>query len=132
MVPSGRGGDFALLTRCVLAAARDEPTTLRSVLGQARVENNIEVQVHALDALARLDTAVGDLAAGTALLAEADRLAPQVAHLLDESDRLDAAAARHLITGRALCRLIPARRNGHTTIDLEHESGLGVRPGQTL
>ncbi len=40
----------------------------------------------------------GDLDEAVALLAESDVLAPQVAHLVDEGDRYDAAAARRRTT----------------------------------
>jgi hypothetical protein len=51
---SAGGGDFALLTLCVLAAERDDDGALRPVLDEARAAGNLEVQVCALDALARL------------------------------------------------------------------------------
>ncbi len=41
---SAGGGDFALLTDCVLAAERDDEDTLRSVLDEARSTDNLEVQ----------------------------------------------------------------------------------------
>ncbi|HET7475218.1 MAG TPA: BTAD domain-containing putative transcriptional regulator [Dermatophilaceae bacterium] len=91
---SAGGGDYALLTRCVLAAQRDDDQTLRSVLADARATANLEVQVFALDALARLAARSGDRDTAVALLAESDRLADAVSHLVDASDRIDAAAAR--------------------------------------
>ena len=54
---------------------------------------HVEVQVFALDALARL-AASTDRTAAANLLSEADALAPQVAHVVDEADRYDAAVAR--------------------------------------
>jgi predicted ATPase/DNA-binding SARP family transcriptional activator len=83
------GGDFALLTDTLLAAVRDDPKQLGAALQAARADRNVEVQVLALDALARLAAASGDEAAATSLLAEADTLAPHVTHLLDEHDRID-------------------------------------------
>jgi predicted ATPase/DNA-binding SARP family transcriptional activator len=89
---SAGGGDFALLTHCVLAAERDDDHTLRSVLDEARATGNLEVQVFALDALARLAAESNDRENSGALLAESDRLAAEVTHVVDESDRIDAAA----------------------------------------
>ncbi len=92
------GGDFALLTRCLLAAARDDAAALANVLAEATSSGNVEVCVQALDAQARLALAAGDASTARALLAEADTLAPQVAHLLDEADRTDAYEARALLS----------------------------------
>lgn len=91
---SAGGGDFALLTDCVLAAERGDDGALASVLDEARATSNVEVQVFALDALARLAAESDDFATSGELLAEADRLAAQVAHVVDEADRIDAARAR--------------------------------------
>ncbi|GAA3621700.1 BTAD domain-containing putative transcriptional regulator [Microlunatus ginsengisoli] len=94
------GGDFALLTSCLLAATRDDAAALTTVLAQAKTDGNAEVAVHALDAHARLAVAAGDDSLARALLAEADALAPSAAHALDEADRTDAAAARLALAGR--------------------------------
>jgi hypothetical protein len=40
------GGDFALLTDTVLAAARDDSAQLEAALQTARADKNLEVQVH--------------------------------------------------------------------------------------
>ncbi|WP_432479001.1 BTAD domain-containing putative transcriptional regulator [Nocardioides sp. GXQ0305] len=88
------GGDYALLTRCVLDAELDDADGLADVLAEARRTGNLEVQVYALDALARLAAQVDDVAAATAHLAEADAIAEGLRHVVDEADRLDAAAAR--------------------------------------
>ena len=88
------GGDFALLTDCLLAACRDDSAGLTRALDQARAGGNREVEVSALDALARLAADRGDASAAESRLADADRLAPEVDHLLDDRDRVDAAAAR--------------------------------------
>jgi len=90
---SAGGGEFALLTDCVLAAERDDDGALRSVLDEARATRNLEVQVFALDALARLAAESKDRETAGNLLAESDRLAAQVAHVVDKGDRIDAAAA---------------------------------------
>ena len=63
------------------------------MLAAAREGGHVEVQVLALDALARL-AASTDRTAAANLLREADFLAPGVAHVVDEADRYDAAVAR--------------------------------------
>ena len=93
---SAGGGDLALLTDCALAAERDDDGALRSVLNEARATRNLEAQVFALDALARLAAESKDRETAGNLLAEADRLAAQVAHVVDTRDRIDAAAARRV------------------------------------
>ena len=95
---SAGGGEFALLTHCMLAAVRDDATELEAVLAQARVDRNVEIQVYALDALARLAAEAGDSRSARSLLTQADRLAPHVAHVLDEDDRLDGTKARELLS----------------------------------
>ena len=50
--------------------------------------------MHALDALARLAAASGDVGSATSALAESDQLAAQAGHLLDASDRFDGSEAR--------------------------------------
>lgn len=93
---SAGGGDFALLTRCVLSAGRDDEGGLQEVLAEARGSDNVEVQVYALDALARLAAEAGEVARAGDLLGEADRLVGQVAHVVDAGDRLDAEIVRGL------------------------------------
>jgi tetratricopeptide (TPR) repeat protein len=94
------GGDGALLTRCLLAALSAEPDPgaavgdLTSVLEEARRQHDLESQTLALDALARAAAANGDLPGAARLLEEADGLHAQVAHALDDADRVDASAAR--------------------------------------
>ena len=91
------GGDFALLSSCLAAAARDDGQTLATVLADARSTDNLEVAVLALDALARLAAGAGDVTTARSLLTEADLLAPQAAHLLDDADRTDRDEARLLL-----------------------------------
>jgi len=91
------GGDYALLSHCLLSSERADVRALEDDLVEARDSGNIEVQVCALDALARLAAEAGDLSAACARLAAADDLAPQVAHVLDQADRLDAAITRRLV-----------------------------------
>ena len=88
------GGDFALLNACVLAGMRDDEPTLHTTLDQARATGDLAVQVFAPDALARLRETTSARSAAQTLLAEADGLARQVAHLIDDADRLDATVAR--------------------------------------
>ncbi len=99
---SGDGGG-ALLSRCLLAALRaaDSPaqvaTSLPAVLDEARKAQDHEAQVLALDALARTAAQHGDRTAAEDLLHSADEIAARIRHVLDEADRLDAAAARELL-----------------------------------
>ena len=95
------GGEGALLTRCVLSSAVDDEVALEQVLAQASAAENHEVTVYGKDALARLAAERGDLDLARRLLEEADTLAPAVAHLVDESDRLDAAMTRDLLATNA-------------------------------
>jgi hypothetical protein len=87
------GGDGALLSRCVLAAETSDTDQLETVLALSRTEDNNLVAVLALDALAAAHAAAGEHERATLLLAEADALHPEVAHLLDQADRPDRAAA---------------------------------------
>lgn len=90
---SAGGGDLALLNDTILAAVRDDTAQLEVALQTARADKNLEAQVSALDALARIAAATGDARFARSSLAEADLLAPQVAHLLDAHDRIDKAQA---------------------------------------
>jgi predicted ATPase/DNA-binding SARP family transcriptional activator len=87
------GGDGALLNRCVLAAETGDVDALARVLDEAGATGNAEVTVYALDALAASAAGTGDRARADRLLAEADALAPSVAHLVDDADRLDRVRA---------------------------------------
>jgi hypothetical protein len=91
------GGDGELLNRCLLAAATGDITSLEQVIREAREQENVEVVVCALDALARDAVRSGDALRATDLLAEADGLAASVVHVLDDCDRIDAAQARQLV-----------------------------------
>ena len=97
------GGDGALLNRCLLRAATRDGPGLEEVLDEARTAGNVEVRVYALDALTCVAVRRGDLARAEDLLSTADTLAATVAHLVDESDRLDRAeAARALSAARTV------------------------------
>ena len=91
------GGDFALLNRCLLAAARGEEGELSHVLAEAERSSDGESVVCALDGLARSAAVAGDLSRAASLVERADARAAMIAHLLDPADRLDAQAARQLI-----------------------------------
>ena len=90
---SAGGGDGALLSRCLLAAETNDRDSLEEVLSAARSDENHLVTILALDGLARLSADAGENRRATELLAEADALHPAVAHLLDDTDRHDRAAA---------------------------------------
>jgi hypothetical protein len=83
------GGEGALLNRCLLGAETADSASVEAVLTEATTAGNIEVQVYALDALARCAVTDGDRARAEDLLAAADSLVPAVTHLVDEADRLD-------------------------------------------
>ena len=67
---------------------------LDPVLADARDAGDLEVEVLALDALARDAAHRGDHAQAGTLLAQADDLMARVRHVMDEADRVDAAVAR--------------------------------------
>ena len=92
------GGDLALMNRCLLAAARGDRGELTDVLAEAERLSDVESVVCALDGLARSAAADGDLSRARSLLERADARAATIAHVLDASDRLDADAARRLIS----------------------------------
>ena len=91
------GGDQALLNRCLLAAARGDRDELAEVLAEAEQVSDNESLVHALDGLARSAATDADLSLARSLLRRADAQAATIAHLLDDSDRLDAAQARQVL-----------------------------------
>ncbi|MFZ0161356.1 MAG: BTAD domain-containing putative transcriptional regulator [Kineosporiaceae bacterium] len=97
------GGDGALLTRCLLASTSSRADglgaveTLQAVLDDARRAQDREVQVLALDGLARVAAEAGDLVAAQQLLDSADELIPGIRHAVDELDRLDAQRAQAVI-----------------------------------
>jgi predicted ATPase/DNA-binding SARP family transcriptional activator len=85
------GGEGALLNRCLLHATSADTEALKTVLDEAVAEGSAEVQVYALDALARAAADGGDHERAAGLLATADALAAGVTHLVDEADRHDKA-----------------------------------------
>jgi predicted ATPase/DNA-binding SARP family transcriptional activator len=90
------GGEQAALGEC-LAAAMDTAEgvsgaedRLAAVLREARLRDDAPVEVFALDALARLAAAVGDVSAARELGAVADRRMAAASHFITEFDRSDA------------------------------------------
>jgi hypothetical protein len=80
----------------MLSAERRDKRALTRVLAEARASHNVEVQVFALDAHALMAAEAGEPAQARSLLEESDRLAAQVVHVVDDTDRVDEAAALKL------------------------------------
>ena len=97
------GGEQALLGECLLAAldvaegVAGADDRLETILRDARRHDDTQVEVLALDALARAATEVGNLATARDLIAAADRRMDAAAHLITNTDRSDARAVRQLI-----------------------------------
>jgi hypothetical protein len=92
------GGDGALLTRALLAAASDsDDADLEDIIVQARLAGDHEAEVIMLDALSLRTAQRGQLAAARQLLATADEAVRAAVNIVDEVDRLDAHRARELI-----------------------------------
>jgi hypothetical protein len=68
-------------------------------LADARSKGDVEVEVLALDALARRAIERDDLSAGLRLLHSADDLSAGIGHVLSDLDRIDAHLARMRISG---------------------------------
>ena len=75
----------------------DAVERLESVANTARHENDIEVELLALDALARAYAQSGDFPTARQFLERGTALMPRAQHLLDESDRLDRDKAQELV-----------------------------------
>lgn len=96
------GGEGAVLADYALAALdADQGSTqasnrLDEVLDAARRNHLKAVEVLTLDRLARLHAEQGNRDKATALLAEADDLAPAASHLMSDNDRFDRDAAYEL------------------------------------
>jgi len=94
------GGDHTRLADCLVAAmdrdAADGAATaiLEAVLADAREAGDLEVEVLALDALARRSADSGDTAAAIARLDQADALMPAARLRVTDEDRIDAHAVR--------------------------------------
>ncbi len=92
------GGEGSLLNRCLLHAETSDSPELNEVLDEARATGNGEVQVYALDALARIAAEDHDRPGAERLLREADALTPSLAHLVDEPDRFDKCRTQQLLS----------------------------------
>ncbi len=90
------GGDQARLADCLVAAMdetrapTDTDRRLETVLTQAREAGDREVEVLALDALARRQAENGDLEQALAFLGDADAVMAAGGHRLVDADRVDA------------------------------------------
>jgi hypothetical protein len=97
------GGEGALLGASTLAALDAEAGVagsvdrLCAVLDQARQVQDHEAEVLTLDALARGHAVAGQWDQALGCLAQADEIMPSAAHLIFDSDRLDAQTARTLV-----------------------------------
>ena len=104
---SSGGGDGAALASCLHAAMDAEDgddsaeSRLRAVIEQARDQHTPDIEILALDALARNAATADDLTAARDLLDAADHLMPAARHLLCAADRLDGDHARTLIGARS-------------------------------
>jgi len=100
---SSGGGEGAALAACLRAAMDaedgdpDAPARLRVVLHDAEVRHDPEIEVLALDALARTAAKDHDPDAAQTLLGRADELMRSAQHLIGEADRFDAVRARELL-----------------------------------
>ena len=94
------GGDHSRLADCLVAAVdetrapNDTVRTLETVLAEAREAGDREVEVLALDALARRQAENGDLEQALAGLGDADAVMAAGGHRLVDSDRVDAYEVR--------------------------------------
>jgi predicted ATPase/DNA-binding SARP family transcriptional activator len=94
------GGEQAALGECLLAAldavagVDGAPDRLEAILEEARHRADAAVEVFALDALARIRTGAGALAAGRELCEEADRRMAAASHFITDLDRTDARHVR--------------------------------------
>jgi hypothetical protein len=68
------------------------------VLDDAQQRHDPEIEVLALDALARTRAVAHDLDAAQIYLDGADQLMPSAQHLIGDVDRIDAIRARSLLT----------------------------------
>jgi predicted ATPase/DNA-binding SARP family transcriptional activator len=98
------GGEGATLAACLRAVmdaeegAVDASDRLRTVLEDAQRRRDPEIEVLALDALARAHADARDDSAARTLLDRADQLMSAAQHLIGEADRLDAVHARQLLS----------------------------------
>jgi hypothetical protein len=94
------GGEQAALGECLLAAmdagdgVAGAKERLVAILDDARRDDEAHVAVFALDALARVAAATGDIAGARQLSGEADRRMDAASHFITDLDRTDAHAVR--------------------------------------
>jgi tetratricopeptide (TPR) repeat protein len=88
---SAGGGDALLLAEYVLAALDADLGRLTDTIATARATHDIEIEVLALDAVARLLAEHRNKAGARTTLAEADAAMAGARHLLSDSDRADRA-----------------------------------------
>lgn len=96
----GEGAALAAYLAAAIDAEAGDPSAsarLQTALQDARHRQDQEIEVLALDALARSCAQTHDSAASE-LLAQADALMPSVRHLLSDADRIDGQRARSLLT----------------------------------
>ncbi len=101
------GGEQAALGECLLAAmdAADRVAgaeeRLVAILDDASRRDDAPVEVFALDALARVAVAAGDITRARELCAAADRRMDAASHFITDLDRIDAHAVRPIVDSRA-------------------------------
>lgn len=102
---SGKGDGARLATVLLISISHPEGERaaqehLEEILEQARSADDGEVQVLALDALARMAAQLGAGGVADDLLLQADRVSAITPTVLDAIDRVDAALARQLLSTR--------------------------------
>jgi hypothetical protein len=97
------GGELATLGDCLLAAmdAAEGPAAVQErlvrYLDDARDHGDAQVEVFALDALAHVAAAAGDIARARQLCDAADRRMETASHFITDVDRTDAHSARSIV-----------------------------------
>jgi hypothetical protein len=97
----GEGATLAVCLRAVMDAEEgvgDASTRLLALLDDAERRHDHEIEVLALDALARAHARIADTSAARRFLDRADQSMESAQHLIGEADRLDAIQARRLLS----------------------------------
>jgi len=107
---AGGGEDAALADFLLAALDADDGVSqaaeqLAGMLANAHREGNVEIEVLALDRLARLHAERGEMGDALALLARADAAMPAVYHVVSDTDRIDHDQARSLLMAARSARL---------------------------